>query len=63
VAQAVEVYVLRSGSIESSRSARRERPEDWLKIGDQMHAAELLAKRGVIEVWNETGLYRLKSKG
>ena len=36
------------------------RPKAWHKIGDQMHAAELLAKRGVVEVWKETGLYRLK---
>lgn len=36
------------------------RPQSWLKIGDRIKAAELLAKRGVIEVWKETGLYRLK---
>jgi hypothetical protein len=30
------------------------------KIEASIKAAELLAKRGVIEVWTETGLYRLK---
>lgn len=37
----------------------------WHKIGGleaTKKAAELLAKRGVIEVWPETGLYRLKPK-
>jgi hypothetical protein len=35
----------------------------WHKIGSleaTRMAAELLAKRGVIEIWRETGLYRLK---
>jgi hypothetical protein len=35
----------------------------WHKIGNieaTKKAAELLVKRGVIEVWKETGLYRLK---
>lgn len=36
------------------------RPKAWHKIADQMKAAELLAKRGVVEVWHETKLYRLK---
>ena len=37
----------------------------WQKIGNleaTKKAAELLANRGVIEVWSETGLYRLKPK-
>ena len=37
----------------------------WHKIGNleaTKKAAELLAKRGVIEIWPETGLYRLKPK-
>lgn len=38
------------------------RPQAWLKIGDHTQAAELLAKRGVVEVWKETGLYRLKAQ-
>jgi hypothetical protein len=36
----------------------------WHKIGNieaTKKAAELLAKRGVIEIWPETNLYRLKS--
>jgi hypothetical protein len=40
-----------------------ERPDKWHKIGNldaTKKAAELLAKRGVIEIWRETGLYRLK---
>jgi hypothetical protein len=35
----------------------------WHNIGNldaTKKAAELLAKRGVIEIWKETGLYRLK---
>lgn len=35
----------------------------WHKIGNidaSKRAAELLAMRGVIEIWPETGLYRLK---
>lgn len=35
----------------------------WHKIGNieaTKRAAELLAKRDVIEIWRETGLYRLK---
>jgi hypothetical protein len=38
-------------------------PDRWHKIGNldaTKKAAELLAARGVIEVWAETGLYRLK---
>lgn len=34
----------------------------WHKIGSleaTKRAAELLAKRGVIEIWPETGMYRL----
>lgn len=34
-------------------------PKAWHKIHDRVAAAELLAKRGVVEVWRETGLYRL----
>jgi|HubBroStandDraft_2_1064218.scaffolds.fasta_scaffold251559_2 hypothetical protein len=37
----------------------------WHKIGNleaTKKAAELLATRGVIEIWPETGLYRLKPK-
>jgi hypothetical protein len=40
-----------------------DRPDKWHKIGyldATKRAAELLAKRDVIEVWKETGLYRLK---
>jgi hypothetical protein len=40
-----------------------EHPNKWHRIGKletTQCAAELLAKRGVIEVWKETGLYRLK---
>jgi hypothetical protein len=42
-----------------------DRPDRWHKIGNldaTKRAAELLAKRGVIEIWRETGLYRIKSK-
>jgi hypothetical protein len=42
-----------------------ERPKAWHKIGNldaTRKAAALLAKRDVIEVWPETGLYRLKPK-
>jgi hypothetical protein len=43
-----------------------ERPTDWQRIGNfeanKKAAAQLLAKRGVIEVWSETGLYRLVKK-
>jgi hypothetical protein len=38
-------------------------PTKWHSIGKleaTQRAAELLAKRGVIEVWPETQLYRLK---
>jgi hypothetical protein len=37
----------------------------WHKIGNlgaTKKAAELLAERGVIEIWPETGLYRLKEE-
>jgi hypothetical protein len=40
-------------------------PKAWHKIGNidaSKRAGELLAKRGVIEIWPETGLYRLKPK-
>jgi hypothetical protein len=40
-------------------------PTKWNPIGkleSTMKAAELLEARGVIEVWRETGLYRLKPK-
>jgi hypothetical protein len=42
-----------------------ERPDKWHSIGKMeasQRAAALLAKRGVIVVWPETGLYRLKPK-
>jgi hypothetical protein len=42
------------------------KPGAWHKIGDleaTKKAAELLAARGVIEIWKETGLYRIKPKG
>lgn len=42
-----------------------ERPDKWHKIGNLAateKAADLLAKRGVIEIWKETGMYRLKPK-
>jgi hypothetical protein len=38
-------------------------PTKWHQIGKipaTKKAAELLAKRGVIEVWRETQMYRLK---
>ena len=38
-------------------------PGRWHNIGKletDQRAAELLEKRGVIEIWHETGLYRLK---
>jgi hypothetical protein len=40
-----------------------ERPDRWHPVGRldaTKKAAELLVKRGVIEVWTETGLYRVK---
>jgi hypothetical protein len=42
-----------------------DRPGKWHKIGNldaTKKAAELLAKRDVIEIWPETGLYRLKAQ-
>ena len=39
------------------------RPDRWHKIGNlktDQKAAELLEKRGVIEIWRGTGLYRVK---
>ena len=42
-----------------------EHPKQWHNIGKleaTRKAAELLAKRGVIEIWPETNLYRLKPK-
>jgi hypothetical protein len=42
-----------------------DRPDKWHKIGNleaMQKAAELLAKRGVIEVWPETNMYRIKPK-
>jgi hypothetical protein len=41
------------------------KPGAWHKIGHlkaTKKAAELLAARGVIEIWPETGSYRLKPK-
>jgi hypothetical protein len=38
-------------------------PKAWHDIGKieaTQRAAELLEKRGLIEIWKETGLYRLK---
>jgi hypothetical protein len=43
-----------------------DRPDKWHKIGyldATKKAAELLAKRGVIEIWPETNMYRLKRPG
>lgn len=43
-----------------------EHPGRWHNIGKleaTKTAAGLLAKRGVIEVWPETNMYRLKAKG
>ena len=40
-----------------------DRPDKWHKIGildATKKAAELLAKRGGIELWPETGMFRLK---
>ena len=40
-----------------------DRPDKWHKIGNfdaTKKAAELLEKRGVVEIWRETKLYRLK---
>jgi hypothetical protein len=40
-----------------------DRPDKWHKIGNleaTKKAAELLAKGGIIEIWAETGLYRIK---
>jgi hypothetical protein len=40
-------------------------PTKWHSIGKleaTQKAAELLAKRGVIEIWPETNMYRLKPK-
>lgn len=34
----------------------------WHKIHDRAAAADLLAKRGVVEVWRETGLYRAQGE-
>jgi len=42
-----------------------ENPKQWHNIGKleaTKKAAELLEKRGVIEIWKETNLYRLKSQ-
>ena len=42
-----------------------DRPHKWHPIGKldaDKRAAELLEKRGVIEIWRETGLYRMKPK-
>jgi hypothetical protein len=41
-------------------------PGKWHRIGKldaTIEAARLLEARGVIEIWKETGLYRLKPKG
>jgi hypothetical protein len=38
-------------------------PKKWHEIGklhESQKAADLLAKRGVIEIWPQTNLYRLK---
>ncbi len=42
-----------------------ERPDKWHKIGNlkaTKKTAELLAKRGVIEIWPETAMYRIEPK-
>jgi hypothetical protein len=41
-------------------------PGKWHRIGKleaTIEAARLLEQRGVIEIWKETNLYRLKPKG
>lgn len=46
-------------------AAEYPKPDAWHKIGDldaTKKAADLLAKRGIIEIWPETGSYRLKGK-
>lgn len=51
--------------IEAILERAAHRPDKWHKIGyldATKKAAELLAKRGVIEIWRETGLYRIKQK-
>jgi hypothetical protein len=43
-----------------------EHPTKWHRIGNleaTKKAAELLKARGVIEIWPETNLYRLKPQG
>ena len=40
-----------------------DRPDKWHRIGNldaTKKAAELLAARGVIEIWPETNMYRIK---
>jgi hypothetical protein len=44
-----DVYQIQSGSVPTSTFQTH-----------PLSRAELLAKRGVIEIWRETGLYRLK---
>lgn len=42
-----------------------ERPDKWHRISKleaARKAAELLAKRDVLEIWPETNMYRLKPK-
>jgi hypothetical protein len=42
-----------------------ERPDKWYAIGNleaTKKAAELLAKRGVIEIWDQAVMYRIKPK-
>lgn len=37
------------------------RPKAWHKLrDDDAHAAQLLKQRGMLELWPETGMYRLK---
>jgi len=41
-------------------------PKRWHDIGklpESWKAAELLAKRGVIKIWKESGLYQITPKG
>ena len=37
-----------------------ERPDRWYQLNATKQAAELLEKRGVIEIWREINRYRLK---
>lgn len=52
-----QLLALQSGATEYSKK------DAWHKIGSldaTKKAADLLEERGAIEIWRETGLYRLK---